>query len=182
MGPLALRLCTWKKKRRKGHCEVENEIFLLLFRHLAAIERKKRFGLVKIELVAEWIHTESVAKALGTNPSRAYEWESDSRLFPGKRNSSDRKAQLSLSRDLSLLHLVDVLLSLCLRHGIYLPTFVQAHYAFSCFRKVSHSCFFFLAFGFGVASGAGVCKDKYGSVLSVFCWEWSADSHSLMRH
>lgn len=85
-----------------------NEIFLLLFRHLAAIERKKRFGLVKIELVAELIHTKSVAKVLGTNSSRAYEGESDSRLlpgmkeldgrpFPGKRNSSDRKAQLSLS-------------------------------------------------------------------------------------
>lgn len=35
---------------------------------------------MKIELVAELIHTESVAKVLGTNPSRAYEGESDSRL------------------------------------------------------------------------------------------------------
>lgn len=54
-----------------------NEIFLLLFRHLAAIERKKE---IRLELVAELIQYESVAKVLGTNPSRAYEGESDSRL------------------------------------------------------------------------------------------------------
>lgn len=108
----------------KQEVDWTNEIFPLLFRHLAAIERKKRFGLVKIELVAELIHTKSVV--LGTNPSRAYKGESYSRLlpgmkeldgrpFPGKRKSSDRKAQLSLSRDLSLAYWISCLTLLLYR-------------------------------------------------------------------